>query len=388
MKVRYKLRFEKRERLRNIDQVIVPIVCILLAFLLCGIALQIKGHGMVKVYSRLLWGGFGTWGKTAASVLQAIPLMLCGLGVAVTLKMSVINIGGEGQFAMGAFAAAGVALFLYPYLPGRSVVVAAILLGFLAGALWGIIGILPKVYLGINETIITLLLNYIALLWIDHLCYGPWRDKANANMPYSPTFVEKARLSTFGDTGIHIGLVLAIVAAVLIYLFYKYTVRGYHMRVIGANIKSATYAGLNIKKNLLLSMIIAGGLAGVAGATYVTGVVYRLQPDIANNAGYTAIIIAFLARFNPFAVLIVSILFGALNQGSYSIQLLGLSSSVATMIEGAIFLCVLGGEIFLNNRLVLMRIQSGGPDDGPIPNAAPSELAVQEPLREKLERRG
>ncbi len=365
MKTRYKLRFEKREKLRQIDQVIVPIVCILVAFLLCGIALQAKGHGMLEVYARLLRGGFGSWGKTAASVLQAIPLMLCGLGVAVSLKMSVINIGGEGQFAMGAFAASGAALFLYPYMPGGLLLVVAVAVGFVAGALWGVIGILPKTYLGINETIITLLLNYIALLWIDYLCYGPWRDKENANMPYSRTFVEDARLGTFGDTGIHIGLILAIVAAILIFLLYRYTVRGYHMRVIGANIKSAAYAGLDIKKNLLFSMIVAGGLAGLAGATYVTGVVYRLQPDIANNAGYTAITIAFLARFNPFAVLLVSVLFGALNQGSYSIQILGLSSSVGTMIQGAIFLCVLGGEIFLRNRLVLMRVESSGPKDKP-----------------------
>jgi ABC-type uncharacterized transport system permease subunit len=196
MKTRYKLHFEKREKLRNIDQVIVPIVCILLAFLLCGIVLQAKGHGMVKVYSRMLLGGFGTWKRTAASVLQAIPLMLCGLGVAVNLKMSIVNIGGEGQFAMGAFAASWVALFLHPYLPGGLLIV-AIILGFFAGSLWAVIGILPKAYLGINETIITLLMNYIALLWIDHLCHGPWRDTANANMPYTQTFVAGIRKNDY-----------------------------------------------------------------------------------------------------------------------------------------------------------------------------------------------
>lgn len=348
------LRYEKREHVAGSLKILVPLLGVLAAFILCAFVIVGLGYNPAEVYMRLLRGGFGSLNRFFASVSHGIPLMLCGLGVAVAFRMSVNNIGAEGQFAMGAFAATGIALFC-PGIPLPALIPVMILSGFLAGALWGMLAVAPRAFLGVSETIITLLFNYIALLWIDYLCYGAWRDYQGTNMPYTRMFGPEARLASLGGTRIHSGIFLAFVAAILIYLFYKHMVRGYQMRVIGASAKAARYAGFGIRANMLLAMLVSGGLAGIAGVTYVAGISHRLQPDIAGGAGYTAITVAFLARFNPFLVLLIAVLFGGLRQGGYSVQILGLSSSVVTMIEGAILLCVLGGEVFLRNRVVLLR---------------------------------
>ncbi len=351
---RIAIRFEKRERLAPWMRAAVPVICVLLALICCAAIIAIQGFDPVKVYIRLLQGGFGSGSRISESVLQGIPLMLCGLGVAMALKMSVNNIGAEGQFAIGAFCATGIVLFC-PGIPSRLVLPLGMLAGFAGGAVWAMLAVAPRAFLGVNETIVTLMFNYVALYFVDYWCYGPWRDSAGSNMPYTAVFPEHAKLSTLFGTRVHTGLIMAMTAAVLIYLFYQKTARGYQMRVIGANARAARYAGMNIISNILLVMLMSGGLAGLAGSTYVTGVVYRLQPNLPNGAGYTAIIIAYLAKFNPFIVLLIAVLFGGLTQGGYSMQIIGVSPRVVTMMQGAILFFVLGGEIFLRNRLVIKR---------------------------------
>ena len=353
-KPRWSLRFEKRAAPAWYIRVLNPVVCILLAFVCCGVIVAAQGFAPLAVYSRLLKNAFGSSFSFLESILQAIPLIFCGLGVSIAFRMSLNNIGAEGQYAMGAFAATGVALFC-PWLPDKLLLPGMILAGFAAGALWGVLSVLPRVTLGVSETIVTLMMNYIALLFVNYWCYGPWRDRTGNNMPYSPIIPDAAHFRTFGNTRLHTGLLLAVVMTVLVFLFYRYTTRGYQMRVIGSNPAAARYAGLKVKSNILLAMALSGGLAGLAGVTQIGGVVFRLEPDLPNGAGYTAIVIAYLSGFNPFVILLVSILFGGLTQGGFSLQIMGISSKIVTMIQGAILLFVLGGEIFIRNRLVLVK---------------------------------
>ena len=353
-KSHWSVRFEKRAAPPWYIRALNPVICILLAFVCCGIIVAAQGFEPLAVYSRMLKNAFGSSFSFLESILQAIPLIFCGLGVSVAFRMSLNNIGAEGQYAMGAFAATGVALFC-PGLPDKLVLPCMILAGFLAGAVWAMISVIPKVTLGVSETIVTLMCNYIALLFVNYWCYGPWRDRTGNNMPYSPIIPEEAYFQTFGNSRLHTGLILAVAMALLVFLFYRYTTRGYQMRVIGRNPVAARYAGLKVKSNILLAMAISGGLAGLAGVTQIGGVVFRLEPDLPNGAGYTAIIIAYLSGFNPFVILLVSILFGGLTQGGFSLQIMGISSKVVTMIQGAILLFVLGGEIFIRNRLLLVK---------------------------------
>lgn len=353
-KARWSLRFEKREAPSWLIRVLNPIICIVLAFICCGIIVAAQGFEPLAVYGRLMKNAFGSSFSLLESILQAIPLIFCGLGVSIAFRMSLNNIGAEGQYAMGAFAATGVALFC-PALPDNLVIPCMILAGFAAGAVWAAVSVVPRVAWGVSETIVTLMLNYIALLFVNYWCYGPWRDRTGNNMPYSPIIPETAQFQTFGSSRLHTGLILAVGMAILVYLFYRYTTRGFQMRVIGCNPVAARYAGLKVKGNMLLAMALSGGLAGLAGVTQIGGVVFRLEPDLPNGAGYTAIVIAYLSGFNPFVILLVSILFGGLTQGGFSLQIMGISSKIVTMIQGAILLFVLGGEIFIRNRLVLVK---------------------------------
>lgn len=348
------LRFEKRTDPPVWLRILIPVICVAIAFFICGIIVLTQGFNPFSVYMRLLKNAFGSSYSFRESILQGIALMFCSLGVSIAFRMSLNNIGAEGQYAMGAFAAAGVALFAVR-LPDMLIIPAMFLAGFLGGAFWAVLAIIPKVTMGVNETIVTLMFNYIALLFVNYWCYGPWRDSGGNNMPYSPIIPEAAHFPTFGDSRLHIGLVVAVVLAVLLFFFYRNTSIGYQMRVIGTNIRTANYVGYPVKAEILLAMFLSGGLAGLAGVCQIGGVVFRLQPELPNGAGYTGIIIAYLAHFNPFAIILVSILFGGLTQGGFSLQIMGVSVKIVSMIQGAILLCILGGEVFTRNRLVIMR---------------------------------
>lgn len=345
-------KLEKRDPVTGFKRALNPIVFVILAMLFSSIFMVALSYNPIEVYVKMIQGAFGSWKGLSESIVYAIPLMLCGLGVSISFKMSLNNIGAEGQFAMGAMAAAGVALFI-PGIPGPLMIPLMVLAGFLAGAVWGAIAVIPKAFWGVNETIITLMMNYIALYFVDYLVYGPWRDTSGVNLPLSPVIPDEAKMSVLFGTRINTGVIIAIIVAVLIFLFFKYTTLGYQITVIGRSVKSAKYAGMNIVKNILIVMFISGGLAGLAGVTQVSGMVYRLQSNIANNAGFTAIIISYLSKFNPIIVLFVSVFFGGLTMGGYSVQVMGVPSQVVTMIQGSILVFVLGGEILTRYRIIL-----------------------------------
>jgi simple sugar transport system permease protein len=224
--------------------------------------------------------------------------------------------------------------------------------GFIAGAIWGMLAVFPKAKWGVNETIITLLFNYIALLWVDFWVYGPWRDTTGPNLPFSPKVPSYAAFGTMWGSRVNTALFIGLGSALLMYFFFSKTVRGYQIRVIGANGKAARYAGMNVSLNIMLVMLMSGGLAGIAGVAQVGGAATRLQPDIAAGAGYTAIIIGYVAKFNPFIIILVSFLFGGLMQGSYSLQMAGMPWQMTQMLQGAILFCVLSGQIFSRCRVV------------------------------------
>ncbi|MDR1949074.1 MAG: ABC transporter permease [Spirochaetaceae bacterium] len=354
----FKIRFEKRTSLHPVFRLIIPGLCILLALVFCGFLMLSLGYNPLRAYQRLLRGSFGSPRNASESILQAVPLMLCALGVSVSFKMSVNNIGAEGQFAWGAFAATLVALYC-PWVPRPLVLPLMFAAGFVAGGLWAVLAVLPRAFWGVNEIIITLMFNYAALLWVDFWVYGPWRDAGSGNLPYSKVFPAHALAPTLGNTRITVAVFFAIIAALLIHFFFSKTVRGYQIRVIGASGNAARYAGMNVISNILIVMFFSGALAGLAGVAQVSGSVGRLQPELSGGAGYTAIIIAYLSHFNPLTVLIVSVLFGGLNQGKFSMQLIGVPVEIVTAIQGFILFFVLGGEIFIRNKLVVLRLAGG-----------------------------
>lgn len=348
------IKFEKRLAPTTMLSIIIPIVSIILALVVGAILLLFTGHNPIEVYSVMIKGAFGSKYGISETAVKAIPLILTGLGVSIAFRMKLWNIGAEGQLYMGAWAASYVALFM-PGVPDGLVIPTMLLFGFLAGAFWGLLPAIPRALLDVNETITTLLLNYVAILWVAYFVYGPWRDPSGFNFPLTAPFAEAAKLSRLFDTRVHMGIVIALVLVLLIYFLLKKTKWGYEVRVIGESQNAARYAGMNIKRNIMVVLALSGGIAGIAGMVEAAGLTHRLLPHMSPGYGYTAIIIAWLARLNPFAIVGVSFLFGGLLVGGYSVQSIGLPLTTSHMIQGLILFFVLGGEVFYKYRIKLSK---------------------------------
>ena len=359
------LKLERRMEPSRTANILVPSLSVVLALLAGALMLALVGVDPWGTYRAMLEGAFGSSYALSETLVRAIPLMLTGLAVSIAFRMLFWNIGAEGQLAMGAFAAAGVALFLpraIPGLPGWLLLPLMFVAAFAAGALWGLIPAALKGFLAVNEIITTLMLNYVAILWIQYLYFGPWKDPQGFGFPGTAPFPETAWLprlekmpwlAQLVDTGrVHWGLIIAIVAAFLIWLVLDRTKWGFEIRVIGENPHAARYAGMSLLRNFLLVMVISGGLAGLAGFSQVAGISHRLQQGIVVGDGFTAIIVAWLARLNPFGVLLVSVLLAGLFVGGDQIQItMGLPASMALVLQGAILFFVLGGGFFTQYRL-------------------------------------
>jgi ABC-type uncharacterized transport system permease subunit len=348
------LKIEKRLTPSRTASFLVPFISLLLALIFGGIILLMAGANPLTTYKAMFLGAFGSKYSLSETMVKAIPLMLCGLGVSIAFRMLFWNIGAEGQLAVGGIAAAGVALFGAEWLPAAVLLPAMFVAGFVAGALWGLVPALLKAFIRVNEIITTLMMNYIAILWVEYLFYGPWKDPAGYGFPGTAQFPEAAWLPRLPGTRLHLGLALGIVAAVFIWLVLRRTKWGYEIRVIGENPRAATYAGISLMRNIILVMVLSGGLAGLAGMAEVSGIAHRLQKGLTVGYGYTAIIVAWLGKLNPWGVLLVAILLAGLLVGGDQIQItMQLPAAVALILQGAILFFMLGGELFTRYRLRL-----------------------------------
>jgi ABC-type uncharacterized transport system permease subunit len=331
---------------------LLPIFSVLLALLLGALVLLVAGQNPLAVYAAMFRGAWGSWYGLSETLVKTIPLLLASLGVSIAFRMLLWNIGAEGQLHLGAIAATGTALFLMPWAPAILLIPAMVVAGFAGGALWGLIPGFLRAYLKVNEIITSLMLNYVAILFSEYLVHGAWRDRQAFGFPGTPTFPETAWLPRFGATRVHLGLVFGLVAAVLLYIMLRRTWWGYEIRVIGENENAARYAGINIKRNILLVMAVSGGLAGLAGMSEVAGIAHQLQRNLSPGYGYTAIIVAWLAKLNPWAIVLVSFLFAGLLVGGEQIQMtMGLPAAIAPMLQGTILFFLLGGEILARYRI-------------------------------------
>jgi simple sugar transport system permease protein len=270
------------------------------------------------------------------------------------------NIGAEGQLVMGGVAAAGVALWfptLFPFVPLSPWMYLPLMIvgSVLAGAAWALVPALLKSFLRVNEIITTLMLNYIAILWYQHLFNVIWKDPAGYGFPGSAEIGEFAQLPRFSGR-LHWGLGIAVAAAVLLWVVLERMRWGYEIRLIGENATAARYAGVSLGRNIVMVMLLSGGLAGIAGMVEVAGISHRLQQGLNVGYGFTGIIVAWLARLNPWGAILVATLLAALLVGGDQIQItMGLPASVALVLQGAILFCVLGGDMFTRYRLRLVR---------------------------------
>lgn len=345
------IRLEKRLAPSRATRVAVPLASVALALVFCAVFLALTGRNPLELYLAMAVGALGSAYGLSETAVKAIPLMLCSLGIGLAFRMQLWNIGAEGQLYLGAFAATWVPL-TFPNLPAFVMLPAMLALGMAAGALWALGPAFLRVKWQVNEIITTLMLNYVGILWVNYFVYGPWKDPQGFNFPLTAQFPQAAMLPTLGGSRIHAGLLFALALVALFIVIFRNSRWGYEIKVIGASEPAARYAGMSIKRNVYLVMAASGALCGLAGMSEVSGIVGRLQPNLSPGYGYTAIIVAWLARLNPVAIVLVSVLFGALQVGGYIVQTFGVPASVAAMIQGAVLFFVIGGEMFTNYRIV------------------------------------
>jgi simple sugar transport system permease protein len=349
----------KLQRLPNASPVrlaLITFASIALALIVCGAVLLISGENPLTVYRAMLSGSLGDRYALSETLVKMTPLLLAGLAVSIAFRMQLWNIGAEGQIYIGAVAASGVPLFLLEDAPGIVMIPAMMIAGMIGGGLWGAVpGVLRAVF-GANETITTLMLNYVAILFTQYLVYGPWKDPQAFGFPGTETFPEAAWLPTFGTYRVHLGIVFGLVAAFILLFVLRRTRFGYELTVIGDNPRVARYAGMHIGRMTVIVMTISGALAGLAGMSEVSGVSHQLERTVSAGYGYTAIIVAWLARLHPLGIILVSFLMSAILVGSDTLQTsIGLPGSVGPMLQGALLFFLLGGDFLTRYRIRIER---------------------------------
>jgi simple sugar transport system permease protein len=309
-----------------------------------------------KIFS----GSFGSFYGIKETVTKAIPLILIGGGLAIAFRAKFWNIGAESQLLMGAIFGTWVGLNWGPHLPSPMIIPLMFIAGFIGGALWGLIPAILKIRFAINEVISTLMMNYICAEFLTLLITGPWKGKTKFGFPYTDNLPESAILSLIPGSRIHyFTLIVALASVVLLGIAIAKTRFGYEVRVIGENPFAAKYAGIDFFRTTLLIMIISGGVAGLAGIGEVAGIHHYLSYPAAISSGYgfTAIIVAWLAKLNPFYVVISGIFFAGILVGGDAIQIsLGLPAATVEIFNGTLLVFLILGDFFLKNRVKLQRV--------------------------------
>jgi general nucleoside transport system permease protein len=336
-----------------LQSVLVPFLAVVTAVIVGGFVIAWSGGNPIKAFSGLLEGSFGSAKALSETAVWATPYILASLGVAVGFKAGLFNIGVEGQLALGAVVAAWIGYKL-PVLVGGTIpayihLPLAILGGMLAGGIWAAIPGWLKARFGSHEVINTIMMNYIALNLTSYLLNGPMKDPNPLNVvARTPKIADTARIAhIFGPTlRVHWGFVLALLMALLIWWLIWKTTLGYEIRTAGTNASAAKYAGINVQRTIITSMIISGALAGLAGAIEVTGLNYRHELGFSSGYGFDAIAISLLGNNHPIGIILGSVLFGAMRNGATRMQFLTqIPTDVISVIQGLILFFVSANAI-------------------------------------------
>lgn len=331
----------------------VPLAALAAALAIGALILQASGDDPIGAYRAMVDASLVGWRPITRTLTYATPLILTGLAAAVAFRMKVYNIGAEGQLFMGAIAGSWIGLALPAGTPRVVMLTAVLVGGIVAGAVWAGLAALPKARFGTDEIITTLMLNFIALGLMNYLIFGSrsfWRDP-KPPLPQGRTLPKSAQLPVLSER-LHLGFVIAVIVAVGIWWLLRSTTWGFRVHTIGDSPRAARYAGISVPVAVVVVMATSGGLAGLAGAIEVSAVTKSLEPRaLAIELGYTGIIIAAVARLNPFGVLPVAVFLAALATSGSTLQSRGVPVEVVTLLQGLIFLTVTAGEFFVSNRV-------------------------------------
>ncbi len=355
----YKIDIAPRGEAKGWESSLITVISLAAGLAAIGFIFLLKGINPFYAIYKIFSGSFGSMYGFKETLTKAIPLILIAGGLTVVYRGKFWNIGAESQLLAGAAVATWIALRWGPFLAPGLVISLMFLGGFTGGALWGIIPAFLRIRFGMNEVISTLMLNYVAAEFIKMLVIGPWKGETKFGYPYTDDFPESAMLRLLPGSRIHI-LTLTIALLTVVFLFFLLfrTRFGYEVRVIGENQEAARYAGIDFFKTTILMMVISGGLSGLAGVGEVAGIHHHLTypESISSGYGFTAIIVAWLARLNPLLVIISGIFFAGILVGGDAIQIsLNLPAATVNVFNGIILVFLIMGEYLQRNKISFIR---------------------------------
>ena len=344
------IRLAKRESMPAAAQWGIRIAAILLALVVGGLVILISGNNPVQGYATIVEGALGKTSGIRQTVKNFIPLLGAALAIAPCFKMRFWNIGAEGQITAGAVGASYFALFWADRLPSPVLLVVMALAGALLGGLWALIPAFFHTRWGTNETLFTLMMNYIIIGVVNYLQGGPWEGRPGSQIV--PQFDSAAVLPKV--LGVHCGWIVVLVLTVLMYGYLKYTKQGYEIAVVGESQNTARYAGMDVARIVMRTMFLSGAISGLVGFIVASGADNTLHSGVAAGVGFTAITVAWLAQLHPFAMVGISGLLAVLEKGADTLQTqMSIPASISDIITGIFLFCMLGCEFFIHYRLIL-----------------------------------
>jgi len=327
---------------KSLESIVIPVAALLVALLIFGLFCALAGANPFAVYGSIYKAAFGRWSAWQNTLIRAAPLMLTALCTALPARLGLVIIGNEGALVMGGLTAVIAGLSLGTSLPPLLVQVSMAIAGMIGGGLWIMLAGALRHYRGGNETISSLLLNYIAIAFMNHLVEGPMRDTTFVTKPSSAQLDAVNWLGTLPGSRIHVGLVFGIIVCILAYILIQRTTFGFAARTAGGNIRAARIAGLPVGKLTLMTCFLGGSAAGLAGMVEVAAVQKRINESLVSNYGYAGILVAFVSRHNPLATIFGSILLGGiLASGGILQRSHDLPDATVLVFQGIVFLCVL-----------------------------------------------
>ena len=369
------IRLTKRQNMAKSRIWFIRLGALVFAIILGGLVFMIAGANPLTAYGTILSGSLGKVTGIRQVVKTAVPLLGTALALAPCFAMRYWNIGAEGQITIGAMAATFFAINMAKSMPSPILLIVMGIASIVFGAIWAGIPALFKANWGTNETLFTLMMNYIAIGIVGWLQGGPWEGKPGSQI--IPMFEQSAVLPKV--FGVHIGWIIVLILTVFMYIYMSKTKHGYEIKVLGESENTARYAGMNVRRVTIRTACLSGGIAGLVGFMVASGANQTLYSDVAGGVGFTAITVTWLAQLNPFAMVAISIMLAVLSKGASSIQTtLGVPASISDIITGIILLCMLGCEFFINYKMIFRGKEEHHEEAAPVkPAPAAGEEAAK-----------
>ena len=343
------IRLAKRDSMDPRKVWAIRLGSILIALLLGSLVILITGNNPFTAYGTMISGALGKKTAIRQTVKIAVPLLGCALAIAPCFRMRFWNIGAEGQITAGAIAATYFGLYWVDKLPSVLLLIVMALAAALAGGIWGLIHAFFKAKWNTNEKLFTLMMNYSIIGVVSWLQGGPWEGRPGSQI--IPQFDRAACLPKV--FGVHCGWIIVLVLVVFIFIYMRYTKHGYEIAVIGDSINTARYAGMNVGRIMMRTMLLSGAISGIVGFIVVSGANGTLYNGVADGVGFTSITVAWLSQLNAFAMIVISMMLAVLSKGAETLQTqLSVPASISDIITGLLLFCMRGCEFFINYRLI------------------------------------